>query len=103
MGKPKISEARVTHYLLLVILAAFVTLSLVYSLAVPLFEGPDEIWHYAFANHLASGGGLPVFDVNQPATFLRNGAHPPLYYALIAPLIAPIDRSDFPAEYRFKA
>ena len=79
----------------------FVALALVYSLTVPLFEGPDEIWHYAFANHLASGGGLPVFDAAQPATFLRNGAHPPLYYALIAALIAPIDRADFPAEYRF--
>ena len=31
---------------------------------------------------LANGGDLPVFDVKQPATFLRNGAHPPLYYAL---------------------
>ena len=96
-----LSHSRLTRYLLLIILAAFVALSVVYSLTVPLFEGPDEIWHYAFANHLASGGGLPVFDANQPATFLRNGAHPPLYYALIAPLIAPIDRADFPAEYHF--
>jgi 4-amino-4-deoxy-L-arabinose transferase-like glycosyltransferase len=101
MSNQKISEARVTRYSLLVILIAFVVLSVVYSLIVPLFEGPDEIWHYAFANHLASGGELPVFDVKQPATFLRNGAHPPLYYVLIAALIAPIERSDFPAEYRF--
>ena len=42
-----------------------------------------------------------MFDAAQPATFLRNGAHPPLYYALIAALIAPIDRADFPADYRF--
>jgi 4-amino-4-deoxy-L-arabinose transferase-like glycosyltransferase len=95
------SRAGLTRYWLLIIVAAFVALSVVYSLTVPLFEGPDEIWHYAFANHLASGGGLPVFNVNQPATFLRNGAHPPLYYALIAALIAPIDRADFPADYHF--
>jgi 4-amino-4-deoxy-L-arabinose transferase-like glycosyltransferase len=101
MSKRTISEARVTRYSLLVIVAAFVALTSIYSLIVPLFEGPDEIWHYAFADHLANGGGLPVFDVTQPATFLRNGAHPPLYYAMIAALIAPIDRSDFPAEYRF--
>ncbi len=101
MSKQKISETRLTRYSLLVILVVFVALSLVYSLAVPLFEGPDEIWHYAFANHLANGGGLPVFEVDQPATFLRNGAHPPLYYVLIAALIAPIDRTDFPADYRF--
>jgi 4-amino-4-deoxy-L-arabinose transferase-like glycosyltransferase len=101
MRNQKTSGARVTRYSLLVIIVSFVVLSIVYSLTVPLFEGPDEIWHYAFANHLANGGGLPVFDEAQPATFLRNGAHPPLYYALIALLIAPIDRSDFPAEYRF--
>src|SRR5512134_3526497 len=89
---------RFTFYALL---AAFIILSLLYSITVPLFEGPDEIWHYAFANHLADGGELPVFDANQPATFLRNGAHPPLYYALLAALIAPIDRADFPADYRF--
>jgi 4-amino-4-deoxy-L-arabinose transferase-like glycosyltransferase len=101
MSNQKTSEARVTRYLLLVIFIAFVVLALIYSLTVPLFEGPDEIWHYAFANHLASGGGLPVFEVTQPATFLRNGAHPPLYYALVAALIAPIDRADFPVDYRF--
>lgn len=93
--------ARTLRFTFYVLLVAFAALALLYSLTVPLFEGPDEIWHYAFANHLASGGGLPVFDANQPATFLRNGAHPPLYYVLLAPLLAPIDRSDFPAEYRF--
>lgn len=101
MSNERSHTSRFTRYSLLVILVAFVALSIVYSLTVPLFEGPDEIWHYAFANYLANGGGLPVFDVNQPATFLRNGAHPPLYYVLIAVLIAPIDRADFPAEYHF--
>ncbi len=91
---------RNTQYALSIVLA-FVMLSSVYSVVTPLFEGPDEIWHFAFANHLADGGGLPVFDAAQPATFLRNGAHPPVYYALIAVLIAPLDRSDFPAEFRF--
>ena len=94
-------QTRSLRFTFYALLAAFVVLALIFSFTVPLFEGPDEIWHYAFANHLASGGGLPVFDAEQPATFLRNGAHPPLYYALIAPLIAPIDRADFPAEYRF--
>ena len=97
----KPQSSRFTFYSLLAIVSAFVVLALIYSVTVPLFEGPDEIWHYAFANHLADGGGLPVFDPVKPATFLRNGAHPPLYYWLIAGLIAPIDRSDFPAEYRF--
>src|SRR3989304_862967 len=95
------AATRNTQYAIRFILIAFVVLALIYSLVTPLFEGPDEIWHYAFADHLANGGGLPVFDATRPATFLRNGAHPPLYYWLIAALIAPIDRSDFPTEYRF--
>jgi hypothetical protein len=89
---------RITQYALVV---ALIALALVYSVVTPIFEGPDEIWHYAFADHMANGGGLPVFDAAQPATFLRNGAHPPLYYWSIAALIAPIDRSDFPTDYRF--
>ena len=95
------AATRNTRYAILFILIAFVCLALTYSLVTPLFEGPDEIWHYAFADHLANGGGLPVFDASKPATFLRNGAHPPLYYWLVAALIAPIDRSDFPTEYHF--
>jgi hypothetical protein len=94
-------QSRLARHSLLVIVSAFVTLSTVYSIVTPIFEGPDEIWHYAFVDHLANGGGLPVFDAAQPATFLRNGAHPPLYYWPIAALVAPIDRGDFPAKYRF--
>ncbi|MBI5567364.1 MAG: glycosyltransferase family 39 protein [Chloroflexi bacterium] len=101
MSKEQPAVARFTRYWLLVIFLAFVVLSGVYSVVTPVFEGPDEIWHFAFANHLADGGGLPVFDAAEPATFLRNGAHPPVYYGLIAMLIAPIDRSDFPAAFRF--
>ncbi|HZY45923.1 MAG TPA: glycosyltransferase family 39 protein [Anaerolineae bacterium] len=93
--------SRVTRHSLLIILSTFVVLATLYSITTPIFEGPDEIWHYAFADHLANGGGLPVFEVNQSATFLRNGAHPPLYYWLVAAVIAPIDRSDFPAQFHF--
>ncbi len=101
MSNANSGSARTTRYSSLVIVLAFVILSGIYSVITPLFEGPDEIWHFAFANHLANGGGLPVFDAAQPATFLRNGAHPPVYYLLIAALIAPINRSDFPAAYHF--
>ena len=101
MSKARSGITRFTRHLSLIILLAFVALSGLYSVVTPLFEGPDEIWHFAFANHLANGGGLPVFDAAEPATFLRNGAHPPVYYALIAALLAPLDRSDFPAEFHF--
>jgi 4-amino-4-deoxy-L-arabinose transferase-like glycosyltransferase len=93
--------SRFTQYSLFIILSVFVALALLYSIATPIFEGPDEIWHFTFANHLANGGDLPVFDATQPATALRDGAHPPLYYWLVAAVIAPIDRSDFPDQFHF--
>jgi hypothetical protein len=86
---------------LLVLLLAFAALASLYSVATPVFEGPDEIWHFAFASHLADGNGLPVLSAEQPNLLLRNAAHPPLYYLLVAALIAPIDRSDFPGEFHF--
>jgi hypothetical protein len=107
LRETNLKTPRTTHHVpratqgALVILAAFVAIAVVYSSVTPLFEGPDEIWHFAFANHLANGGGLPVFAAAEPATFLRNGAHPPVYYALLAAIIAPIDRADFPAEFHF--
>ncbi len=79
----------------------FAALAVVYSLATPVFEGPDEFWHFAFANHLADGGGLPVLDADHPNLLLRNAAHPPLYYLPVAGLIAPLDRRDFPEQFRF--
>jgi len=87
---------------LLAILAAFLILTLIYSATVPLFEPPDEIWHFSFADHLAKGSGLPVFSTNKSA-FLREGGQPPLYYAIVALIIVPIDRSDFPTWVRFNA
>lgn len=83
------------------LLLAFAALAGVYSLATPVLEGPDEIWHFAFASHLADGGGLPVVDAAAPNLLLRNALHPPLYYLPVAGLIAPVDRQDFPAQFRF--
>jgi 4-amino-4-deoxy-L-arabinose transferase-like glycosyltransferase len=87
---------------LLAIVTAFLILGLIYSGTVPLFEPPDEIWHFAFADHLAKGGELPVFSAGKSA-FLREGGQPPLYYAVIALAILPFDRSDFPTWVRFNA
>ena len=87
---------------LAVIAAAFLVLGLIYSVIVPLFEASDEVWHFAFADHLAKGGGLAVFSAAKSA-FLREGGQPPLYYAIVALSIAPLDRNDFPGWVRFNA
>jgi len=86
---------------LALLLLALSLLAGVYSLAIPIFEGPDEIWHFAFADRLADGGGLPVLNAADPNLLLRNGLHPPLYYLPVAAVIRGVDRSDFPAAFRF--
>jgi hypothetical protein len=83
------------------LLALFAALAVIYSAVTPIFEGPDEIWHFAFASYLADGGGLPVLSAQHPNLLLRNAAHPPLYFLPVAALIAPIDRSDFPSQFHF--
>ena len=83
------------------ILVTFAVLAGLYSLVTPVFEGPDEIWHFAYANYLANNGGLPVLSIDHPDLWLRNSAHPPLYYWPLAALIAPLDRTDFPSAFRF--
>ncbi len=92
----------VSRFWLLTIIATFLVIGLIYSVTVPLFESPDEIWHFAFADHLAKGGGLPVFAEKKSA-FLREGGQPPLYYAAVALAILPFDRGDFPNWVRFNA
>jgi len=79
------------------ILALFLTLGMAYSLVAPPFETPDEPFHYAFARHLAQGNGLPVQGIDEDAPWSHEGSQAPLYYALVATLIWPIDQGDFDA------
>lgn len=83
------------------VIIIFVGLAFLYNLMTPIFEGPDEIWHFTFANYLAQGRGLPVLAASGADIRLRNAGHTPLYHLLAAVIIAPIDRSDFPAGFRF--
>ncbi len=80
------------------LLACYLGLALGYHLAVPLWESPDAIWHYAFVVHLARGGGLPNrADQGLQAPWRQQGSQPPLYYLLAAPLarmVGPADEAD---------
>ncbi len=84
------------HREIVVVLALFVALGIVYSTTTPLFEAPDEQWHFAFVQHVATGRGLPVQA--EPLTHLarQEGSQPPLYYWLAAGATFWIDTSDFP-------
>ncbi len=81
------------------VIAAFVILAATYSVITPAFETPDEIWHYAFVQHLATGQGLPVSAAGTQALWQQQGVQAPGYYLAAAALTAWIDQSDFPAVY----
>ena len=79
------------------LLALFSVTGIAYSLVVPPFETPDEIYHYAFARHLAAGNGLPVQGPEITGPWEQEGSQPPLYYALVGLATAGIDQSGLDA------
>ena len=82
-----------------VVIAAFTVIALLYSIVIPPFETPDEIWHFAFIQHVASGQGLPVSEAGTQAFWRQQGVQAPGYYLIAAALTAWIDQSDFPELY----
>ena len=85
------------------IVAAFCILGVIYSVVIPLFEAPDEIWHFSFARVLAAQRRLPVQSTEGKNVWLREAGQPPLYYLVAAPVIVLQDTSDFPDFVRFNA
>ncbi len=83
------------------IIAIFVLVGLWFSLAVPPFETPDELYHYGYARHVARGNGLPVIDPaaeeDEATPWAHEGGQAPLYYLLVGALTAGIDQSNFDA------
>lgn len=85
------------YFPLMLIIGVFVILTLVYAWATPPLEASDELWHMGMVDHLADTGTLPVQNPDVETQWEQEGSQPPLYYALVAALVAPIDRSDFDA------
>ncbi|MGC9347904.1 MAG: glycosyltransferase family 39 protein, partial [Anaerolineae bacterium] len=68
---------------LLVLGAAFTLLVLLHSGFTPVFEAPDEVWHYAYVRWLSEGHGLPPLN-NDLSGAHQEAAQPPLYYTVAA-------------------
>lgn len=79
------------------IAAAFFSLATLYSIVLPLFESPDELWHYPLVWHLSRTWQLPVQNPDAPELWFQEGSQPPLYYALAALLTRPISTDDLPS------
>ena len=76
------------------IVMAFVLLGTTYSVATPLFETPDEVWHYLYVKHIADGGGLPVYQEGVTFPMRQEASQPPLYYLVNGWATAWIDTSN---------
>jgi len=76
---------------LLLVLLAYLAITLAYGVVNPLFEAPDEHWHFFTAESIAQTGRLPRVEAPPDEWLGQEAAQPPLYYLLGAALIAPID------------
>ncbi len=81
------------HAQLLALAGVFTLLGLVYSLTTPLFEAPDEVWHYAYVRYLAEEHTLPALDAADNPAY-QEVAQPPLYYAVAALVSSGIQDDD---------
>jgi 4-amino-4-deoxy-L-arabinose transferase-like glycosyltransferase len=83
------------RYALAWIIVVFAAIGFWYSMAVPAYETPDELYHYPFVRHLAQGNPLPVQDAETTGPWNQEGSQAPLYYWIVGRLTAGIDQSDF--------
>jgi len=82
------------HWGIAITLVAFLSLGTLYSVVNPLFEAPDEVWHYEFVRWVATGKGLPVYSDAGERPWAQEGSQPPLYYLLGSLLTFWIDTRD---------
>jgi hypothetical protein len=73
------------HFWLIVVLALYVVVAVLYGALIPIFETPDANGHYAYIHELTEGRGLPIHGTpsGERVTGYVAG-HPPLYYLLSA-------------------
>ena len=81
------------------LLAVFLLLAGTFSVITPPFETPDEIWHFAFIQHLVTERSLPVSQPDTQEMWRQQGVQAPGYYLAGALLTAGIDQSDFSVIY----
>jgi 4-amino-4-deoxy-L-arabinose transferase-like glycosyltransferase len=76
------------------VVALFLGLGALYSLAMPPLEASDEFDHYPYVQYVQTHHALPVMDPQHPEPWRQEAGQPPLYYLLMAGLTSWIDTSD---------
>jgi len=72
-----------SHAGIAIILLVYTALAVFYSLVTPVFEAPDELWHYLVIRDIADHQSLPI-QKPPPAQVLgrQEASQPPLYYLI---------------------
>lgn len=92
---------------LLLVLGLYFSFTLIYSLAVPLWEAPDEPSHYLCIRRFSAGSNFkpppPPGSINSVWTeqylfSLYQRSQPPLYYLISAPILKVLSLSLIPLE-----
>ena len=89
------------HWPIALLLALFLGLGCAYSVINPLFESPDEVWHYEYVRWLVDGHGLPRPEEVGTAAWHQEGSQPPLYYLAAALITSPIRTDNAAAVIRY--
>lgn len=76
------------------ILVVYLTLGSIYSVVTPVFEAPDESFHFWVVKHIVDQRALPVQSRDARGHWEQEGSQPPLYYLIGAALVGWIDTSD---------
>ncbi|HEX7594567.1 MAG TPA: glycosyltransferase family 39 protein [Anaerolineae bacterium] len=79
---------------LVLIVALFIALGIFYSNTTPVFEAPDENWHYAYVREIAVDHAFPVVVPSEKQAWAQEGSQAPLYYTLGAAIVGWIDARD---------
>jgi 4-amino-4-deoxy-L-arabinose transferase-like glycosyltransferase len=88
-------SARTERRIIILLLAGYALLALIYSVVTPPFEASDELWHYPMVKYMADNSlQLPPQDPLNQGAWRQEGSQPPLYYMLAAILTSGIDTSD---------
>jgi len=78
---------------LLLILTLFLILATAYSFVVPVFNAPDEPFHFEYIHFLARNGRLPD-QTSEDHAISTEGFNPPMYYLLNAPFLHLLSRDN---------
>ncbi len=80
---------------IILVITAFLFLGVAYSVAVPIFEAPDELQHYATTEYIARFKWLPPLGKPTEHLWDQEALQAPLYYIVTGVLTSWVDTSDF--------